>query len=495
LLVLLFVVLAYFRHFLEKFIGQRSVIYELAIFYSAHEMPVMIAMRGIIAENASIVLLKNKVMDKSKVVADDVSGRVLPCFFANFSGFLAALDVHFHIDDFFQGDRARRMIPVSREPILTQPCRLTSYLLRMPPSTINPAMPTRVRSHAKINLGLAIGPAQPDGYHALTTIYQTLAIHDFVDVTASLLESDAASEIAITCNEKYVPCDARNTCWQIVERALDRMKKRLKISAKVTIHIDKRLPIQGGLGAGSANAVAALIGLEKELGVALSIEENLQIAAETGSDVPLFLVGGTVLGSGRGEQVSALPDLPETHCVLAVPSVRVSTPQAFRDWDQLQAEKVSVLMTEDEPENALTSSPGSDRLERLGRTWAAALAAPKEAGTNATGVFPAASGKDRAENLLLELVRAGIVNDFEEVVFTQYPSLRGILETLKQNSPSGSPAIYAALSGSGSALFGLYRTAEDSRGAVERLAAQGVATHETRTVGREEYWRTMIDAL
>jgi 4-diphosphocytidyl-2-C-methyl-D-erythritol kinase len=354
-------------------------------------------------------------------------------------------------------------------------------------------MTTRVRSHAKINLGLAIGPAQMDGYHALTTIYQTLAVHDFVDVTASLLENGEANRITITCDEKYVPCDARNTCWKIVERTLDRMNERLKVSAQVTIHIDKRLPVQGGLGAGSANAVAALIGLEKELGIALSTEENLQIAAETGSDVPLFLVGGTVMGSGRGEQVSALPDLPETYCVLAVPSVRVSTPQAFRDWDQLQAEKVSVLMTGDGLENALTGGPGSDRLERLGRTWAAALAAPQEAGTNATGVFPAASGKDRAENLLLELVRAGIVNDFEEVVFTQYPSLRGILETLKQNSPSGSPAICAALSGSGSALFGLYRTAEDSRAAVERLAAQGVATYETRTVGRQGYWRTMIE--
>jgi 4-diphosphocytidyl-2-C-methyl-D-erythritol kinase len=354
-------------------------------------------------------------------------------------------------------------------------------------------MPTRVRSHAKINLGLAIGPAQPDGYHALTTIYQTLAVHDFVDVTASLLENGAAHRITITCDEKYVPCDARNTCWKIIERALDRMKERVKISAKVTIHIDKRLPVQGGLGAGSANAVAALIGLEKELGVALSAEENLQIAAETGSDVPLFLVGGTVLGSGRGELVSALPDLPETHCVVAVPSVRVSTPQAFRDWDQLQAEKIPTPSAGNQPENALTDGPGSDRLERLGRTWAAALAAPQEAGTNATGVFPAASGKDRAENLLLELVRAGIVNDFEKVVFTQYPSLRGILETLKQNSPSGSPATYAALSGSGSALFGLYRTAEDSRAAAERLAAQGIATYETRTVGRQEYWRTMIE--
>ena len=195
-------------------------------------------------------------------------------------------------------------------------------------------MSTRVRSHAKINLGLAIGPSRPDGFHALTTIYQTLAIHDFVDVTAVTLPSGSPSEIFLSCTEKFVPCDDRNTCWQIVGRALD----RLNVSAQVRIHIDKRLPVQGGLGAGSANAVAALIGLEKELGIALAAEENLQIAAETGSDVPLFLIGGAALGQGRGEQVSPLPDLPETHCVLAVPDVRISTPLAFREWDRLHAE-------------------------------------------------------------------------------------------------------------------------------------------------------------
>ena len=126
---------------------------------------------------------------------------------------------------------------------------------------------------------------------------------------------------------------------------------------KCTIHIDKRLPVQGGLGAGSANAVAALIGLEKELGIALPAEENLQIAAETGSDVPLFLIGGTVLGQGRGEQVSPLPDLPETYCVLAVPEERVSTPQAFREWDRLQAEPPPAQIPGETAENAIDPQP------------------------------------------------------------------------------------------------------------------------------------------
>ena len=349
-------------------------------------------------------------------------------------------------------------------------------------------MSTRVRSHAKINLGLAIGPPRPDGFHALTTIYQTLAIHDFVDVTAVALPSGTPCEILLTCSEKYVPCDDRNTCWKIVERALQRQN----ISAKVTMHIDKRLPVQGGLGAGSANAVAALIGLEKELGITLPAEEKLQIAAETGSDVPLFLVGGTVLGHGRGEQVSPLPDLPETYCVLAVPDARVSTPQAFREWDRLHPAPPPAQIQGETAENELTHGHASDRLEQLGRTWGAALSAPQQVRANATGVSPVANGKDRAENLLLELVRAGIVNDFESVVFTQYPSLRGILETLKQNSPNGSSAIYAALSGSGSALFGLYRTAEDAHVAVERLEAQSITAYETRTVGRQDYWRNMI---
>ena len=91
------------------------------------------------------------------------------------------------------------------------------------------------------------------------------------------------------------------------------------------------------MGAGSANAAAALIGLEYELKKQLPQEARFQLAAETGSDVPLFLVGGTILGTGRGEQVSPLPDFPPTYCVIAIPKVGVSTPQAFRDLDRRMA--------------------------------------------------------------------------------------------------------------------------------------------------------------
>ena len=165
-------------------------------------------------------------------------------------------------------------------------------------------MATRVRSYSKINLGLAIGPIRPDGFHGLTTLYQTLDLHDLVTVTAKPLTSGAETRIMLTTNHPFVPRDARNTAWRMVERCLE----RLGVAAEVAIDIDKRLPVQGGMGAGSANAAATLFGLERELGMALPGVERLKMAAEIGSDVPLFLLGGAILGLGRGEQVVPIPD-------------------------------------------------------------------------------------------------------------------------------------------------------------------------------------------
>src|SRR5438270_7810421 len=190
------------------------------------------------------------------------------------------------------------------------------------------AMATRVRSYSKINLGLAIGPVRPDGFHGLTTLYQTLDLHDLVTVSAKRASD---TRISLTTNHPFVPRDARNTAWRMVERCLE----RLGVGAEVAIHIEKRLPVQGGMGAGSANAAAALLGLERELAVALPGVERLKLAAEVGSDVPLFLLGGAVLGLGRGEMVVPMPDLPRTWCVVAVPQLGVSTPAAFKAWDAL----------------------------------------------------------------------------------------------------------------------------------------------------------------
>jgi 4-diphosphocytidyl-2-C-methyl-D-erythritol kinase len=335
-------------------------------------------------------------------------------------------------------------------------------------------MPTQVRSHAKINLGLYIGAPRPDGFHELVTVYQTLEMHDLVTVSAHPATKTA---IRLTSNDSRVPTDSRNTAWKMVDLAL----AALKTTAEVEIRIEKRLPVQGGLGAGSANAVAALIGLETELDRS-NFPENwparrLEIAAQVGSDVPLFLIGGTVLGLDRGQEVYPLPDIEPLWCVVAIPTLGVSTPQAFRDWDTLCAEQ------------GLTQEASAGKLKELSRAYASVFAC-----NGSSGVFSV--GENLAGPQESALVRTGITswiqNDFEQVVFPQHPSLREIKRLLA--SP-GTPeaALHASLSGSGSALFGLYLTREAAEATVARLEqVQNVAARITRTVPRSVYWTEML---
>jgi 4-diphosphocytidyl-2-C-methyl-D-erythritol kinase len=323
-------------------------------------------------------------------------------------------------------------------------------------------MSTKVRSHTKINLGLAIGPSRADGYHQLTTVYQTLDLHEWVTVEAI---AAPVTRIRLSSTHPRVPTDHSNTAWRSVERCL----QMLGLQAEVHIYIDKQLPVQGGLGAGSANAIAALLGLEAELRHRLSPPARLQLAAGIGSDIPLFLLGGTVAGVGRGEEVYPLPDLPSLPCVIALPEIGVSTPQAFRDFD------------------ALTLADPSATITKLSRSIAAAFSEP-----HSSGVF--SLGEGLAENPLLALVRTGIENDFEQVVFPQHPFLGEIKRILAGTSGTEEAALYAALSGSGSALFGLYRTSEAAQAALERLTRHGVTGLVTRTLPRSDYWRTMMMA-
>ena len=381
-------------------------------------------------------------------------------------------------------------------------------------------MPTAVRSHAKINLGLGIGAPRADGFHALVTVYQTLELYDVVTVAA---RPAAATALRLSSNNSRVPTDARNTAWKMVAMALE----ALEITAEVEIHIEKWLPVQGGLGAGSANAVAALVGLEAELGIGVhgfppfrdkaaegwgtqlmtggetagpstplrSAQDDrslwparrLEIAAQVGSDVPLFLIGGTVLGVDRGQQVSPLPDFEPVWCVVATPELGVSTPQAFCDWDALCAAE------------GLTAEASADKLKELSRAYASAFAGAIPEGRQGVGSSGVLSRELDEENLAgpmkSALVRTGItswiVNDFERVVFPQHPSLAEIKRILLG---SGTPeaALHASLSGSGSALFGLYRTRGDAEAARERLRPMGVASLLTRTLPRAKYWREML---
>jgi 4-diphosphocytidyl-2-C-methyl-D-erythritol kinase len=315
-------------------------------------------------------------------------------------------------------------------------------------------MTVSVRSFAKINLGLRIGAQRADGFHELLTVYQTIGLHDLIRVSIG-----RGGGIEIQCADPRVPRDESNTCYRIIEKAM----QALQAKGRVTIEIEKRLPVQGGLGGASANAVAALLGLERALKKFLPASERLRIASEVGSDLPLFLVGGTVLGLGRGERVYPLQDLPATACVVVTPEMGVSTPRAFAEWDR-----------------KLTLPKASDRMIELGRGLSAWLS---------ESYSGAPFRRGRRENPLLELVRAGIKNDFEQVVFPEHPELSEARSALERAG-----AKYASLSGSGSTVYGLFASKEVARAAVAKLRKQGWTAQATATLPREDYWKRMVTA-
>jgi 4-diphosphocytidyl-2-C-methyl-D-erythritol kinase len=239
-----------------------------------------------------------------------------------------------------------------------------------------------------------------------------------------------------------------------------------------------------------------MIALEKELKQTLPAEERLRIASEVGSDVPLFLVGGTVLGTGRGEQVFPMVDLPSWPCVIATPDVGVSTPQAFADWDKSTAEGCSIPESQNrvfrgpqgcatrslENSGKLTAREGSDRMDVFSRSvyeWLSGSFTP-------TGV---PGGWDRAEALLLDLVRTGIENDFERVVFPKYPAIREAKRALERAG-----AKYVSLSGSGSTVYGLFLEQEVAEKAAAKLSDNEISAIATETLPRERYWKEMFQS-
>jgi len=363
-------------------------------------------------------------------------------------------------------------------------------------------MPIALRSFAKINLGLCIGPLRPEGFHQLRTVYQTIGLHDVIR-----LQIVRGTGIEIRCEDPRVPKDQSNTCYRIIERAMDALKAR----GRVVIEIEKRLPVQGGLGGASGNAVASLLALELALKKELPGAEKLRIAAEVGSDLPLFLIGGTVLGVGRGEEVYPLVDLPAVACVVALPEVSVSTPQAFKDWDVClcgagaPARERPAAQEESSKQNPaklrsartgggarphtgigphtsgkLTASAPSDRMNLFSFRLSAWL-------SSLSGV-PASIGRGRAETPLLDLVRTGIENDFEKVVFPKYPELREIKSVLQDAG-----AVYASLSGSGSAIYGLFKSGNQAKSAAAILTKKGTPAVATTTLTRPQYWKMMSD--
>jgi 4-diphosphocytidyl-2-C-methyl-D-erythritol kinase len=335
-------------------------------------------------------------------------------------------------------------------------------------------MTISLRSFAKINLGLYIGPLRADGFHELRTVYQTIELHDRLTVRVTKGEG-----IEILCTDERVPKDASNTCWRIAERTM----AALDAKGRVVVEIQKRLPVQGGVGGASGNAVATLLGIERALKKQLPGAERLKIAAAVGSDLPLFLVGGTALGVEHGECVYPLPDFPAVDCVVAFPEIGVSTPGAFADWDLRIAPK-------------LTAGDPSARMNEFGRTisaWLSGSTGSSSVGMSRTGSNRSrpvsgapAWGGGRVGNPLLSLVQAGIANDFEKVAFPQHPELHEVKSVLEQAG-----AKYASLSGSGAAVYGLFWSRASAAKAVLALKKRGVRALATKTLTRREYWKKL----
>ncbi|HEY8535846.1 MAG TPA: 4-(cytidine 5'-diphospho)-2-C-methyl-D-erythritol kinase [Vicinamibacterales bacterium] len=277
-----------------------------------------------------------------------------------------------------------------------------------------------VRAHAKINLDLRVLGRMPDGYHELRTVFQALALHDTLTVTRT------RGPFTLTGAGEAMPLDRTNLVWRAAD-ALWRAAGRSGDPRGARVHVEKRIPAQAGLGGGSSNAAAALRGLCRVWGLRLAPRDLARLAAGIGADVPFFLVGGTALGLGRGDRLFPLPDLPRRTVVIARPAFGVSTAEAYA-W--------------------LAS-------ERAGQP-----------------VCPAGA----PDWLDLSVSLAGCVNDLEPAVERRHPGIAAVRDVL-----AGAGAELARMSGSGSAVFGLFRSRAAATRAVRELRRRGVAALLTAT--------------
>jgi 4-diphosphocytidyl-2-C-methyl-D-erythritol kinase len=287
----------------------------------------------------------------------------------------------------------------------------------------------RVRAHAKINLSLHVAGVRPDGYHLLETVFQSLALHDVLTFEAW------DGPFALDCSAPGVPTDERNLVWKAAS-LLWRCAGRAADARGVRARIVKRIPAQGGLGGGSADAAAALVALDALWRTDLGPDRLRDLAARLGADVPFFLSGGTGLGLDRGDEIYPLVDLPCWTVVLVMPEFGVSTPEAFGWWDG--------------DRNRVEAAP-------LGRA-AGGARLPSGHGTG---------------------VR--VFNDLQAAVARRHPAIEAMCDGLR-----AAGAAAAAMTGSGSTVFGLFRAEEGGRVAAGTLAAGGWRTLITRTATRRQ---------
>jgi 4-diphosphocytidyl-2-C-methyl-D-erythritol kinase len=277
-----------------------------------------------------------------------------------------------------------------------------------------------VTAPAKINLSLGVGPRRPDGFHALATVYQAIGLYDQVTVSA-------ADELTVTVrgdrvDVSEVPTDDRN----IACRAARLLAEQHGIDPGATIAIDKGIPVAGGMAGGSADGAAALLACDHLWGLGTPREELLELAGELGSDVPFALVGGTAIGSGRGEVVTPLMTRGEYWWVVLESTRGLSTPAVYTAYDELHADAVL-----DDPEipDPLITALRADDVDGLG---------------------------------------AALVNDLQPAALSLRPELAEALEQGLAATACG-----AVVSGSGSSCLFLCRSREHATHVAAALSRDG----------------------
>ena len=189
------------------------------------------------------------------------------------------------------------------------------------------------RVPAKVNLQLSVGPREADGYHNLVSVFQAISIFD--DVTVSRGVPGSGISISVSGEHTHgVPADASNLAVKAAQLMID----RFDIDADLQIEVKKSIPVAGGMAGGSADAAATLVALDALFQLELSREELHRLGSELGSDVPFMISGGTAVGQGRGDQLTAALSRGTYHWVLALSSVGLSTPAVYAECDRMRAE-------------------------------------------------------------------------------------------------------------------------------------------------------------
>jgi len=288
-------------------------------------------------------------------------------------------------------------------------------------------------SYAKINWSLRILGKRPDGYHEVRTVLQTISLCDELR-----FESTVEKQVWLSCSDPALPVDEQN----LIVRAARLLREDAGVAAGCRIHLQKRIPMQAGLGGGSSNAAAALLGLTRLWRLDLDIAMLHRIAAQMGADVPFFLVGGCALGSGTGVDILSLPDTLTKHLLVVTPNATVSTSAAYNAFDV----------------SALTSPRGET-------------------------ILAGSCGKldfDDSDQWDLE-------NDFERVIFDMEPEIERVHAALLNTG-----ARRAILAGSGSSVFGIFDDLEalvHASGIIE--AEVGWRVFPCATISRSEYSRAI----